>query len=185
MQPNDICNVTNRSTSSVIYRIDERHIRRVFAPRETKQVPFYEITEVCAQPGGRELFHDYLLIREKDAIKQATNIKEEVEYFMTEDQIKAWMPTCSLPEFQDALDFAPQGVKDLIKKWAVDLPLNDVAKREALKTQLGFNVDKAVEVDRESKKDEPTTQKPNGRRVQSAAGGSTGRRIVLPEDDNT
>ena len=183
MQPNDICNVTNRSTSSVIYRINERHIRRVFAPRETKPVPFYEIMEVCAQPGGRELFHDYLLIHEKDAIKQATNIKEEVEYFMTENQIRTWMPTCSLPEFQDALDFAPEGVKDLIKKLAVDLPLNDVSKREALKTQLGFNVDKAIEANKASKEDEPASQKPSGRRV--AAGGSTGRRITLPDSNNT
>jgi len=39
------------------------------------------------------------------------------------------MKTGSLDEFLDCLDFAPEGVTDLIKTLAVELPLNDVAKR--------------------------------------------------------
>jgi len=55
------------------------------------------------------------------------------------------MDTCSLDEFKDALDFAPEGTKDLIKKYAVEKPLNDFSKREAIKDQLGFDVSKALE----------------------------------------
>jgi len=39
------------------------------------------------------------------------------------------MTTGSLDEFLDCLDFAPEGVKDLIKTLSVELPLNDVSKR--------------------------------------------------------
>jgi len=52
----------------------------------------------------------------------------------------------SLDEFLDCLDFAPEGVKDLIKNLAVELPLNDVAKREAIFNKLGFNVDNAIRI---------------------------------------
>ena len=68
------------------------------------------------------------------------------------------MQTGSLDEFLDCLDFAPEGVKDLIKNLSVELPLNDVAKREAILNKLGFNVDNAIRIKRESS--EPTEEKP-------------------------
>lgn len=55
------------------------------------------------------------------------------------------MESCSIDEFKDALDFAPNGTKDLIKQYAVSKPLNDYDKREAIKAQLGFDVSKAIE----------------------------------------
>ena len=52
----------------------------------------------------------------------------------------------TLDQFLDCLDFAPEGVKEMIKEMAVDLPLNDMAKREAIQEKLGFNVTKAIEI---------------------------------------
>jgi hypothetical protein len=72
------------------------------------------------------------------------------------------MKTGSLDEFLDCLDFAPEGVKDLIKNLSVELPLNDVAKREAIFNKLGFNVDNAIRIKRESS--EPMEEKPVTRR---------------------
>jgi len=72
------------------------------------------------------------------------------------------MQTGSLDEFLDCLDFAPEGVKDLIKNLAVDLPLNDVAKREAIFNKLGFNVDNAIRIKKES--EDPITEEPAVRR---------------------
>ena len=54
------------------------------------------------------------------------------------------MESCSIDEFKDALDFAPNGTKDLIKQYAVSKPLNDYDKREAIKAQLGLDVSKAI-----------------------------------------
>ena len=103
----------------------------------------------------------------KEAIEEATNFKPEPEYYMTEEEIIKWMPTCSLDAFKDALDFAPQGVLDLIKKYAVEMPLNDMEKREAIKTQLKFDVNKAIEINRESKDTEDSAA-PAQRRVKPA-----------------
>ena len=51
-----------------------------------------------------------------------------------------------MDEFLDCLDFAPDGVIDLIKQYAVALPLNDVAKREALKNKFDYDVDNVINV---------------------------------------
>jgi hypothetical protein len=74
----------------------------------------------------------------------------------------------------DALDFAPVGVIDLIKKFSVQLPLNDMNKRKALYEKTGFDVTKALIHDEESKAPETEEEKvaaaakaaaPTGRRT--------------------
>lgn len=52
----------------------------------------------------------------------------------------------TLDQFLDCLDFAPEVIKELIKTMAVELPLNDMSKREAIKEKLGFDVSKAIEI---------------------------------------
>jgi len=52
----------------------------------------------------------------------------------------------TLDQFLDCLDFAPEVIKEMIKTKAVDLPLNDMAKREAIKEKLGFDVTRAIEI---------------------------------------
>lgn len=181
MKSEEMCVVTNRSSGMVIYNIPEMHIRRVFYTGETKEVEFEELKALTNQPGGRELLYGYLLIKDPQVAKALMNIdlSSEVEYNMSEAEVKKWIGTCSLDAFKDALDFAPAGVKDLIKKFAVELPLNDVSKREAMKEQLGYDVDAAIAIKKESEtpeKDEATSKEPQTvRRV--AEGGSTERRV--------
>lgn len=144
IKPDTICAITNRSPGSVLYTIPEQHIRREFNRGETKKVPYSEIAAVASQAGGRELLYNYFFVKEIGIVKEALNIEPEVEYFMTEEQIPGWMNSCSIDEFKDALDFAPEGIKSLIKQISVSLPLNDVAKRDALKEQLGFDCEAAI-----------------------------------------
>jgi hypothetical protein len=48
--------------------------------------------------------------------------------------------------FLDAIDFAPLGVIDLIKDLAWRLPISDFRKIEAIKSQLNFDVARAIEI---------------------------------------
>ena len=141
---NKIVEVANRSSGRVLYVVPELNARREFYPKEVKKIPISEIEAVSAQPGGRELIYNYLLIKDADAMREALNVQEEPEYWLTEDKIPNWIATCSLDEFKDALDFAPEGVKDLIKQYAVSLPLNDMNKRMAVQEQLHFDVTAAI-----------------------------------------
>lgn len=52
----------------------------------------------------------------------------------------------TLDQFLDCLDFSPEAVKESIKDIAVELPLNDMAKRDAIREKLGFDVTKAIEI---------------------------------------
>lgn len=173
-----MCKVTNRSAGRVIYNIPEDHIRREFYNKETKEIALSELEKLAQQPGGRKLIYNYLSIQDADAIGHLVNRPIEPEYWLTEDKIPEWMNTCSLDEFKDALDFAPEGIKDLLKKYAVSLPLNDFAKRQALFEQLGFNVTKAIE--NSGEEGEPDKiGKPAERRVIRNENAETQRRVVI------
>lgn len=150
MKPDKMYHVTNRSHSIVVYSLPEKHIRREFNFRETKLIPYSELVEVSQRPGGRELIYNHLLIEEVEDIKDVLNINPEPEYYLKESEIDNWLASSTLDEFKDALDFAPDGVKDLIKAHAVSLPLNDMAKIEAIKTQLGFDCMAAIKHEKET-----------------------------------
>ena len=163
----DMFNVKNRSTSVVVYRIPESNLRREWAPGEVKRIPFGELEKLTYQPGGRELIANFLQIMENE-VTDDLNVHREPEYNMSEEQVRDLILNGSIDAFLDALDFAPLGVIDLIKTMSVQLPITDMAKREALKTKTGFDVDKAIENDRASKEDskkETIADKPVERRV--------------------
>lgn len=174
----EVCTVTNKSTGRVIYSIPEDHIRRDFAPREIKRdIKVDELVKLSQQAGGRELIYNYLYIHDPTVARYVINGEPAPEYWITEKELPDWMKNCSLPEFQDALDFAPEGTKDLIKKAAVSMPLNDYSKREAIKEQLGFDVSKVLENTADDGEDK-NAQKPAARRVQSAEEQAPTRRVI-------
>ena len=174
---NTTYNVKNRSSSVVVYRIPESNLRREFAPGETKKIPFGELEKLTYQQGGREMLEQFLQIVD-EAVTQDLNVHREVEYDMSESQIKDLLLTGSIDAFLDALDFAPMGVIDLIKSLSVSLPLTDFNKRKILKEKTGFDVDKALAHIEEEKEDEKDHIQPisHQRRVQPAA--SNGRRTT-------
>ena len=139
----DFCNVKNRSASTVVYNIPEDGIRRSFAPGETKKISYQELEKLTYQAGGMNILTRFLQVQSDDVIK-SFNMKVEPEYYMSEKDIAALITTGSLDAFLDALDFAPTGIIDLIKKFSVSIPLVDVNKREALKKKTGFDVEAAL-----------------------------------------
>lgn len=145
--------IKNRSASMVVYNLPEMNIRREFAPGETRKVTFGELEALSFQPGGRELMENFLQIQAVEATEQL-GIKREPEYNLSEAEIRDLILTGSLDEFLDCLDFAPIGVIDLIKDFAVALPITDMAKAEALKKKTGFDVMTALSNMRKDQEDE-------------------------------
>lgn len=138
-----MCLVKNRSASRIVYRIPELGIRREFSPTETKRISFEELEKLSYQPGGLAMMTNFLQIQDAPAVNQL-GIHTEPEYHMSEQQIVELIKTGSLDAFLDCLDFAPVGVMDLVKKYAVSVPLADYEKRKALKEKTGFDVDAAL-----------------------------------------
>lgn len=177
--------VLNRDNGIVIYSIPEMNgLRRVYEAGEIKQVTFEELEKLSYIPGGRELLKDCLsILNNNQAIKELLG-EVQPEYFYSRDDIIKLMNQGSLDEFLDCLDFAPEGVKDLIKMLSVELPLNDVAKREAIRDKLGFDVDNAIRIKKEALEPDEENPAPMKRRVQKTQTktSSTGTRRVVKKE---
>jgi hypothetical protein len=176
MNKNTMYNVKNRSASMVVYKIPEANIRREWQPGEVKRISFKELEQLSYQSGGKELMGNFLQIIEEE-VTDNLGINRQPEYDMSEDQIVDLILNGTYEAFLDALDFAPIGDIDLLKKFAVSLPITDMQKRQALKEKTGFDVDKAIE----NEKADKATEAPKGEegKVNNAtAATAPGRRVT-------
>ena len=156
----DYVMVENRSAGTIVYNIPERQIRRELAPRQAIRVPKDEIEALAYTAGGMNLIRNHLLVKDEEILDEL-KVHREPEYYWNADKVAALIKTGTLDEFLDALDFAPEGVIDMIKDLSVQLPLNDFSKRQALTEKTGFDINAAIEHDRENKAsedDEPVSQ---------------------------
>lgn len=177
MESSKILKVKNRSASLAVYSIPEINVRREFAPGETKNITYGELEKLSYQPGGRAIMQNFLQIIDPEATGDL-GINREPEYDLSEQQIIDLMTKGSLDVFLDCLDFAPVGVIDLIKKFSVSLPLNDIDKRDALKKKTGFDVTVALANIQKEKEDMdvPTVESKERRvKIESAP---EGRRTI-------
>ena len=176
--------VTNRDNGHIGYTIpDLNNLTRTFAANETKEVTMNELRKLSYIPGGKVLLKDYLVLDNKEAIEELLD-QVEPEYFYTEEDVKNLLENGSLDALKDCLDYAPVGTIDLVKKLAVELPLNDVAKREAILEMTGFNIDSAIMVNKETHEDknnnEPTIRRVNATQ-ETVSEKPTGRRTEIPD----
>lgn len=140
-----IVEVRNRDSGAVGYSIKDMGIWRNFQPGETKKIPLEELQTLQHQPGGEYTLRELLMVKDKDALS-ALNIETEPEYFYTEAEIEELLRIGTLDQLKDCLDFAPDGVIEIIKKMAVEMKLPDTLKRDAITEKTGFNINNAIMV---------------------------------------
>lgn len=170
--------VKNRSASMVVYSVPEDGIRREFMPGETKNITYGELVKLSYQRGGTSIMQNFLQVYDPDAT-QDLGVQREPEYELSEEQIVDLMKNGSLDAFLDCLDFAPVGVIDLIKKFAVSMPLNDYDKRKAIKDKTGFDVTVALaNIQKEKEDEEAPATEVKERRVKTESADTGARRTV-------
>lgn len=184
MDKNTIIKICNRDNAAVFYDIPEMNgLHRVFQPNEVKEVTLEELIKLSYEPGGMSLLRNNFVLNNKEAIKIILG-QVEPEYNYTPNDVKNLLLNGSLDELLDCLDFAPEGVIELVKNLAVELPLNDVAKREAILEKTNFNVTNAIQIKKDTEADMPQpAAAPTKRRVvkktdSSSAEENKGRRVV-------
>ena len=138
--------VINKYDGTVGYDVPDLGIHRDFYPKEKKEISYQELEKLSYVPGGETILREYLEITDNEVASKILHFEPQPEYYYSTEDIINLMKNGSLDQFLDCLDYAPEVVKDTIKDIAVNLPLNDVAKREAIMKKLGFNVTKAIEV---------------------------------------
>ena len=150
--------VRNRDNGRVGYTIpDLGNLHRDFSVGETKEVTMEELRKLSYIPGGKVILEDCLMIENDEAIAELLG-SVEPEYKYSEKEIKYLLSDGTLDQFKDTLDFAPKGVIDLIKDLAVKTELNDVAKRQVILEKTGFNVTKAIEINKETENNDASDE---------------------------
>ena len=157
--------VTNRDNGSVGYTIPDLNIHRTFQPKESKEISAEELRKLSYLPGGDVIIRDYLIIHNNPELLKELLGEVEPEYYYSEEEVKALLLTGSLEQLQDCLDFAPNGVIDLIKSLAVSLKIDNVSKRKAIQDKTGFNVTRAIEINEETDEETASKEGTQGRRA--------------------
>lgn len=159
LEKDTILKVRNRDNGSVGYRVPDLGIVRSFQKGETKEVTMEEMRKLSYLPGGEYIIKNCLLINNADAVAELIG-DVEPEYYYTEAEIKELLVgSGTLAQLEDCLNFAPRGVLDLVKSIAVKSEINDIRKRELIQEKLGFNVSKAIEINKETAEDAPQEAK--------------------------
>lgn len=187
MSEKRVCLVTNRSASRVCYSVPELGIRlRDFQPGETKRISYDELQGLTYVPGGLALMRDFLQIKEEKVREELVGAVEP-EYNMTEQQVIDLITAPNnYDEWLDCLDFAPEGVIDMIKTLAVKLPLTDTRKMEQFKEKTGIDLARQIRAQKEMEEEERAAaanaeNQTRTRRVQQPAAepaAQTGRRTT-------
>ena len=180
-----IIKVTNRDSGSVGYTVAEMGIHRKFQKGEVKEIRMEELRKLSYLPGGQAIINDCLIIHNEEALKEL-NPDYEPEYFYTEADIRELLLKGTEAQFLDCLDFAPEGVIELVKQLAVELKINDLAKRDAIFKKTGFNVTRAIQINEESQEVDEVDTEVKQRRAAApttkvAEPEATGRRTAAPK----
>lgn len=150
MEKDTLIKIKNTTNSRVGYIIpDLGNLHRNFMPGETKEISFEEIQKLAFTPGGEVLLRQHLTIENEEALHSILG-SVEPEYFYTSDDVKRLLNQGTIEQFMDFLDFAPEGMINLVKDLAVSMEVNDVDKRNAIKAKTGFDVTKAIEINHET-----------------------------------
>lgn len=147
LQNTDMIRVENRDNSLVGYIIPETKTLRRFNALETKEVSMGELRQMVNDRGCRNVIVNHLIIHSKEAVDELLP-EVEPEYFYTTKDVDFLLERGSLDQLLDALDFAPDGVVNLIKDQAVNIELNDMRKREAILEKTSFDVTNAINIKR-------------------------------------
>lgn len=139
-----LVNVRNLVGHTVGYKIEEDNIRRIFQPYEEKKIKAGELRKLNYQYGGNVLLKNYLSVENSELSLEFGVSPDTIEYNWTKEDVDRVLTTEPIEVLLDALDFGPDGIKNMIVNRAVDLEINDMAKREAIFNSTGFDVNNQI-----------------------------------------
>ena len=152
--------LTNMMDSPAGYKLPSGLFRR-FAPSSSITVTAGEVREASNMPGTLQIFQNYIRVENKD-LAQELGISDDMfthEYSWTKKDVEAALTTQPIEVLQDALEFAPDAVKEMLVDTAVALEIPDVNRRKAIQEATGQNITKMIEV-KNSYKTEEKSEKP-------------------------
>lgn len=176
---NTLVPVRNMVDHKVVYVIPELNRRVVFEPFQEKKVPASELRALNYSTGGEVLLHNYLCILSNDIRAEFNIPSDQVEYDWTIQDIHRVLEDLSTPveALEDALDFGPEGIRELIVDSAVKWKIPDSNRRKIISRMTGVNIDKMIEFAEATEQTVEATPQRTRRLAKSEEAPRTGRRI--------
>lgn len=157
------------------------HQRWELPPHGEMEVMVVDVRECSYDQGCRNIFRDYVQICNPELAKEFGIYEDVIEYNWGDKEITEALTTAPIEVLLDALDFAPDGIKEAIVDKAVELEIPDMDRREAISKALGVNVTNKIENARKSKTASAATAKTAKRRVSSKSTATKARRVATEE----
>lgn len=171
--------VRNMVNHRVVYTIPEEHRRVVFEPFQERKIPASELRALNYTVGGSILLKNYLCIKSNDMRTEFNIPSDQIEYDWTRQDIQHVLLDNNSPieQLEDALDFAPQGIREMIVDYAVEWKIPDSNRRKVISKMMNVNIDEMIKFAELTEEDNDTTPQVNRRRLSNkpAASRSTRR----------
>lgn len=162
--------VQNLTASTVSYIIPEtNNVRRFSGQQLRRDITAGELRSLYGTKGGRVLIEDYLGIKDKELATEF-NISTDVfehEYSWTQNEVDDVLQTGSLDALKDALEFGPEGIRQLIIDRAIELRIPDNNKLAVIQEFTGRDVGNMIKLDKELENPKEETSSRGTRRVTS------------------
>lgn len=145
VKDDDIIEITNLLDCTCGYIVDLTGVRRILPPHASFKVKASELRELFYQRGGQELLHNYIRVGNNALAQEfGVDVDNTPEYNWGRKDVIDALNNPDIDVLLDALDFAPDGIKQLIADVAVETEVADVNKRKAISDKLGIDVDAMI-----------------------------------------
>ena len=145
VKDDDVIEITNLLDCTCGYIVDLTGVHRILPPHASFKVKASELRELFYQRGGQELLHDYIRVGNKALAQEfGVDVDNTPEYNWGRKDVIDALNNPNIDILLDALDFAPDGIKQLIADVAVETEVADVNKRKAISDKLGIDVDAMI-----------------------------------------
>lgn len=162
--------IRNLTDMPVAYHVPSLgDLRRELPPRASIRVKAGELRQLNYERGGSLLLHDYINVGNVELAREFGVSDDTVEYNWTIEDVDKALTTDDLDVLRDAMDFAPEGIKQTIADRAVELKIPDSNRRNIISSATGLDIDSMIknkEIIDADKVEKKTTAK---RRVSSTA----------------
>ena len=116
-----LVSVRNMVNHKVVYVLPDWNRKVVFEPFQERKIPAGELRALHYTTGGYNLLHDYLCVESADLRTEFEIPEDQIEYDWKLEDIKYLLldNNALIESLQDALDFAPEGIREMIIDYAV------------------------------------------------------------------
>ena len=186
--------VRNLTNYDVIYVDNNGGVqsRVVFKAQQQQPLNREMVERMRYDTGGSYLIKHYLSVQDEEIRQEIGISSEDVEYDYTEEDVLTLLENDDVPGILDALDFGPEGIKDLIVEKAVSLPIKNQDTIKAISEKTGQNIQNKINLIEQLSKETTSQESEASKKAEGAASGRrkpvstnkkiiNGKEVVIPE----